>query len=83
MIKQSWDHPHQRRILMALHWKDYCEIADALNEAYPDQALKDMEDGELIRLVRTLPDFDDAAEPDEKVLSAIWNRWVFVAYPEG
>ena len=68
---------------MALQWKNYCEIADALNEAYPDKALKDMENEELIRLVRSLPDFKDAGEPDETVLSAIWNRWVYVAYPEG
>ena len=26
--------------------------------------------------------YDDAGEPDETVLSAIWNRWVYVAYPE-
>ena len=55
---------------------------DALNEAYPDKALTDMKDEELIRLVKSLPDFDDAGEPDETVLSAIWNRWVYVAYPE-
>ncbi len=67
---------------MALQWKNYCEIADALNEAYPDKALKDMENEELIRLVKSLPDFDDAGNPDETVLSAIWNRWVYVAYPE-
>lgn len=68
---------------MALRWKDYCDIADALNEAYPDMALTDMPDGELVRLVKSLPDFADDAEPDETVLSAIWNRWVYVAYPEG
>ena len=68
---------------MALRWKDYCEIADALNEAYPDQALTDMKDEELIRLVKTLSDFDDPSDPDETVLGAIWNRWVYVAYPEG
>ena len=37
---------------------------------------------ELIRLVKSLPDFQDDSEPDELVLDAIWNRWVYVGYPE-
>ena len=65
-----------------MHWEDYCDIADALNEAYPDKSLKDLGKDELVRLVKSLPDFDDAAEPTEMVLDAIWNRWVYVAYPE-
>lgn len=68
---------------MALRWKDYCDIADALNEVYPDMALTDMPNEELIRLVKSLPEFADDADPDETVLGAIWNRWVYVAYPEG
>lgn len=67
---------------MSLCWKDYVEIADALNEAYPDKALTDMPDDELISLVRSLDDFEDESEPNEVVLGAIWNRWVFVAYPD-
>ncbi len=67
---------------MALEWKDYCEIADALNEAHPEKALTDMKDEELISLVKALPDFGAQSEPTEETLSAIWNRWVYVAYPE-
>lgn len=67
---------------MALHWEDYCDIADALNAAYPDKALTDMKNEELIRLVKALPDFKDDGEPNDLTLSAIWNRWVYVAYPE-
>lgn len=67
---------------MSYGWKDYCEIADALNEAYPDQSLTNMKLEELIRLVKSLPDFQDDSEPDELVLDAIWNRWVYVGYPE-
>ena len=39
-----------------MHWEDYCDIADALNEAYPDKSLKDLKKEELVRLVKTLPD---------------------------
>ena len=67
---------------MSLTWKDYVEIADKLNETYPDKCLTDMPDEELVSLVRALPDFDDQSEPDETVLGAIWNRWVYVGYPE-
>ena len=38
---------------MSYGWKDYCEIADALNEAYPDQSLTNMKPEELIRLVKS------------------------------
>lgn len=67
---------------MSLQWKDYVEIADELNELYPDKALTDMKDEELISLVRALPDFEDESDPDETVLGAIWNRWVYVGYQE-
>lgn len=67
---------------MALRWKEYVELADALNKAYPDQTLADMEDAELIRLVKALPDFHDDSEPDETTLMAVMARWISVAYPE-
>lgn len=68
---------------MGLRWENYCEIADALNEAYPEQPLLDLGDDELLKMVTSLPDFEDAATPaDERALSAIWNRWVSVAYPD-
>lgn len=68
---------------MALRWENYCEIADALNEAYPEQPLLDLGDDELLKMVTTLPGFEDTATPtDERVLPAIWNRWVSIAYPD-
>ena len=55
----------------------------SLNEAYPEQPLLDLGDDELLKMVTSLPDFEDAATPaDERALPAIWNRWVSVAYPD-
>jgi len=68
---------------MALRWENYPEIADALNEAYPDQPLLDLSDEELIKLVTSLPDFADTPVPeDERAITAVWNRWVAIAYPD-
>ena len=68
---------------MGLRWENYCEIADALNEAFPEQPLLDLGDEELLKMVTSLPEFEDTSVPQgERVLPAIWNRWVSVAYPD-
>lgn len=68
---------------MALSWKKYWEIAEALNEVYPTQDLIHLEDEQLLKMIVGLPDFDDEpVPPSNKDLEAVLTCWTELDNPE-
>lgn len=68
---------------MSLQWARYWEIAEALNKAYPTQSLIKLTNEKLLKLVVSLPDFDDEpVPPSEKDLEAVLACWTELDAPE-
>jgi FeS assembly protein IscX len=60
-----------------MDWKDYVEIAEALNKLYPDASPVVMSDSELIEKVTALSNFaGEKQPPKEDYLSLISYRWI-------
>jgi FeS assembly protein IscX len=61
-----------------MDWKDYEEIASALNRLYPDKS-PGMPDSELIEKVIALPGFSGEKQlPGKTYLSFIKYRWISI-----
>jgi len=62
-----------------MEWKDYGEIANALNELYPNRNPVVMENAELIEKITALPGFKgDKQPPNKDYLSFISYKWIMV-----
>ncbi len=60
-----------------MKWTDIYEIAESLNEHYPDYDVMSIKFTDLRRLVMELPDFDDKpGYCNEKILEAIQAAWL-------
>lgn len=68
---------------LSMTWDDYGVLGQALCAAYPDANYLAISNDELVRLVRSLPEFSGPADPpDPLVLSAVRLAWVAVAEGE-
>lgn len=56
---------------MGLTWYDYAAIAAALSARRSGAGRLDVTDTQLAEMVRSLPEFDDPADPDADSLAAI------------
>ncbi|MES2215252.1 MAG: Fe-S cluster assembly protein IscX [Pseudomonadota bacterium] len=59
-----------------MHWNDLEDIAEALEENYPDEDIEDLRLVDLHDLVITLHEFnDDPEKSQDRVLEAILDIW--------
>lgn len=69
---------------MKLTWEDYPALAAALDKAYPDADLLNLEHGDLVEMVNALPGFEGPATPPAgEILDAILYAWVGLGEDEG
>jgi FeS assembly protein IscX len=62
-----------------MNWKDYVEIAEALNKLYPDASPVVMSDSELVEKVIALSGFvGEKQPPKDDYLSFISYRWISI-----
>lgn len=67
---------------MTLKWENYGDIADALEASYPEEDLVNIDRSRLLDLVHKLPEFDDAAEPqDKELIDAVLYAWIGAGSP--
>lgn len=60
-----------------MRWTDIEDIAEALEEAHPDQEIEHIRFTTLHRLVMELLDFDDDPKrSNERILEAIQAEWL-------
>ena len=59
-----------------MDWEDYDAIGVALAETYPNANHLTISDGDLIRLVLSLPGFTGGIEPDRRALAAVSYAWI-------
>ena len=60
-----------------MKWSDIYDIAEALEQAHPDQDNDNLRFTDLHRWVCELPGFtDDPAQSNEKILEAIQMAWI-------
>ncbi|MBA4249683.1 MAG: Fe-S assembly protein IscX [Candidatus Puniceispirillum sp.] len=62
---------------MTLKWIDTEDIAEALNDAFPDINVLSIRFTDLWQWVQSLKDFSDSPEKcNEKILEAIQAEWI-------
>lgn len=67
---------------MALKWSDIDDLAQALENLYPETDLSVLEYDELRRLVAGVKDFNDETVPDDDDMEAVINAWINIQFPE-
>ena len=67
---------------MALKWSDIEDLAQALEQLYPETDLSVLEHDELRRMVAGIKGFDDASEPDDDDMEAVISTWINIQFPE-
>lgn len=60
-----------------MRWSDIEEIAEALEESYPDEDVMNIRFTKLHKLITQLLDFDDdLGRSNERILEAIQAAWI-------
>lgn len=60
-----------------MHWNDLEEIAEALEENYPDEDVEDLRLVDLHDLIIALNEFDDNPEKsNDRILETILDMWI-------
>ncbi|MBP3402921.1 MAG: Fe-S cluster assembly protein IscX [Alphaproteobacteria bacterium] len=67
---------------MALKWSDVDELAQALENLYPQTDLSVLEYGELQKMAAGVDGFDDSSVPDNDDMEAVINAWIGIQFPE-
>lgn len=67
---------------MALTWSDVDELAQALENLYPQTDLSVLEYDELRQLVASVDGFDDSSVPDDYDMESVINAWINIQFPE-
>ncbi|MBR1777959.1 MAG: Fe-S cluster assembly protein IscX [Alphaproteobacteria bacterium] len=67
---------------MALNWSDVDDLAQALQELYPQTDLSVLEYDELQKMVACISGFDDKTVPDQDDMEAVINAWINIQFPE-
>jgi len=69
-----------------MDWEDYTEIAEELDELYPDTRIDalSLSKSELKKMIISLPDFNNNANEEESDFHAkfIRNEWVSIRMPK-
>jgi FeS assembly protein IscX len=66
----------QLAAMVPLNWNNYGTIAILLNKTHPEEDLIAISLQRITELVRELPNFNDAAVPDEDTLDSIIYTWI-------
>lgn len=67
---------------MALKWSDVDELAQALENLYPQTDLSVLEYDELREMAAGVNGFDDSSVPDNDDMEAVINAWIAIQFPE-
>jgi FeS assembly protein IscX len=59
-----------------MRWNDIEDIAEALEEHYPDEEIEMIRLADLHDLIITLNDFDDSLDSNDRVLEAVREAWL-------
>ncbi|HIJ61459.1 MAG TPA: hypothetical protein HPQ04_02075 [Rhodospirillaceae bacterium] len=59
-----------------MDWEDYDAIGVALAETFPNANHLTISEGDLVRLVLSLPGFTGGTEPDRRALAAVSYAWI-------
>lgn len=60
-----------------MRWNEIEDIAEALEEHYPDEEVEDIRPQDLHDLIITLNEFDDdTAKPSDRILEAVREAWL-------
>ena len=67
---------------MTLKWSDTDDLAQALENLYPETDLSVLEYDGLRKMVAGVKDFDDQTVPEEEDMEAVINAWINIQFPE-